>query len=151
VGRVIGSRPGDHLRVVAYGAIVLLPGASDYVVASNSMAPAIDSGSLVYVQDTGEYDPGDVITFTEGERIVTHRVVAASDSGYVTKGDANDGRDAWRVRESQIHGEVVVAVPLYGRLVSFVGTPVGYVTVVVVPVVALIALELRHLRAAFRS
>ena len=129
--------------VSGYVAASLLPGAAGFVVGSGSMEPAIDSGSLVYVQETNDYEPGDVVTFRVDDRIVTHRVVDETSRGYVTRGDANDAPDDWRVGDDQIVGEVVLAVPLYGSLLAFVGTPVGYALVVALPAAALIALEVR--------
>lgn len=117
------------LPVMAYVAAWLLPGFAGYIVASNSMEPAIASGSLVYVVDTGDYEPGDAITFHRDGTVVTHRVVDETPRGYVTKGDANEAADSWRVSNGQVVGEVFLAVPLYGTLLGFAGTSTGYAVV----------------------
>lgn len=135
------------LPVVAHVAVSFLPGFAGFVVGSGSMEPAVDGGSLVYVQDTGEYEPGDVITFRVGEQVVTHRVVDETPRGYVTKGDANDAPDEWRVTDEQVVGELVFAVPLYGTLLNLVSTPLGYAVAVFLPASFLLALEVRELLA----
>lgn len=131
--------------VVAHLGAVALPGIGSYAVTTGSMEPAVESGALVFVRSSGDYEPGDVVTFTRAGETVTHRVVRETDQGFVTKGDANVGVDDWRVRDDQVVGEVVVTVPLYGRLLAIVGTTTGYVALVLVPVTVLSILELRSL------
>ncbi|MFC7139395.1 signal peptidase I [Halosimplex aquaticum] len=131
--------------VLGHVAMSLAPGTASYVVSSDSMAPTFASGSLVYVGATGDYGAGDVITFRHGDRTVTHRVVEETDRGYVTRGDANDRLDDWRVEESQVVGEVLLSVPVYGALLAFAGTPLGYLLGVVLPASVLILVEVRAL------
>lgn len=132
------------LPVVVYLVVGLVPGFAGFIVSGGSMEPTIDRGSLVYIQETSAYQPGDVITFTRGDRIITHRIVNRTADGYITRGDGNRRLDAWRVAEHQIQGEVVLVVPLYGYLLSFVQTPIGYAIVIFVPGTVLIGLEIRQ-------
>lgn len=129
--------------VVLHAVFAVVPGMESYVVASQSMAPAITAGSLVYVADTGTYEVGDVVTFRRGGHTVTHRVVEVKPDGYVTKGDANDGPDAPITRD-QIVGEVVLSIPLYGYLFDVASTPAGYGVLIVVPALLLVGIELRQ-------
>lgn len=131
--------------VVAHVAATALPGVGSYAVTTGSMEPAIGSGALVFVHASGDYGVGDVVTFDQDGVTVTHRIVRATDQGYVTRGDANAGVDDWRVTDDEVVGKVVGSVPLYGRLLAFVGTTGGYAAVVLLPVVVLSALELRAL------
>lgn len=133
--------------VVGYVAFVVAPGTAAFTVASNSMSPAIPAGSVVYVHDTGEYDPGDVITYRRGGRAVTHRIVAETDGGYVTAGDANEAPDEWNVEEEEaIVGEVVFSLPVYGTVLSVVDSPLGYLLAVLLPTLVLLAVEARTLQ-----
>lgn len=132
--------------LVAHVAFALAPDAGSYVVVSGSMEPTLETGSLLYVVETGDYAVGDVVTFTRDGSVVTHRIVDETGEEFVTKGDANAERDPWRVAREEIRGEAVLSVPLYGRLLLAARTPVGYVTLVLLPGVALLALELRRLR-----
>jgi len=103
--------------VAVYVLANLLPGGGGFVVLSDSMAPSISSGAVVYVFDTGEYETGDVVTFRTDDRTVTHRIVETTAAGYRTKGDANDARDDGVVTERQIVGEVLFSVPVYGKFI----------------------------------
>lgn len=137
--------------LVVYGVAAALPGFAGFVVGSPSMEPAIESGSLVYVEATGDYERGDVVTFRRGDRTVTHRIVGETPEGYVTAGDANEAPDEWRVPEERVIGEVVLALPTYGRVVSLAGTPLGFALGVFLPATILLAAELRDLVGLLRA
>lgn len=137
--------------VVAHLAFGVLPGFGSYAVLSGSMQPTLEPNSIVYVHQTDDYRVGDVIAFARGGSVVTHRVVEVKPEGLVTKGDDNDAPDPWRVQRDDVRGEVVASVPLYGHLVRFASTTVGFVVTVVLPGVALLLRELVHLRRALRG
>lgn len=111
------------LPLVVHIGAALLPDAGSYIVLSGSMEPTITSGSLVYVVQTGDYQPGDVITYTHDSVTVTHRIVEEKNGGYVTKGDANDQRDADLVERNKVHGKALLWVPYYG---SFLQSALAY-------------------------
>lgn len=125
------------LHIVLWAA----PGFASFIVVSGSMEPTITRGSIVYVQEQDSYSPGDVITFYHGEEIITHRTVARVEDEYITRGDANEDADDWRISESQIIGEVLFFVPLYGFLLKMANTPIGYVITIFIPGLSLIGLE----------
>lgn len=103
-------------------------------VTSDSMEPTLEPGdAFVVVPEpiAGDVEEGDVVVFEsetiDGDEYTTHRVVGETDSGYVTKGDANPftdqdggeppvGRDRVAATALQIDGNVV-AIPLLGTLV----------------------------------
>ena len=101
--------------LVAQIAFVLLPGFGSFVVLSGSMEPVIQRGSLVYVHDSDDYTAGDIITFTVGEKTVTHRIAGETSEGFVTTGETQSV-DSWRIEHRQIHGEYLGSIPLYGYL-----------------------------------
>ena len=87
---------------------------------------------------------------------MTHRVVdiRTLDDGtrvFVTKGDANEDRDGGFVRPELVSGRVVVTFPFVGRVISFANTPVGFATLVVVPIGLLIASEVAGIVGAGRN
>lgn len=129
--------------IILHAILTVLPGTGSYFVASESMAPAISAGALIYVVDTGQYGVGDVVTFQRAGKSVTHRIVETKEETYVTKGDGNDGRDA-PITEDQIVGEVVVSIPLYGYLFTLASTPLGVGLLVVVPALMLLRSELQQ-------
>ena len=108
---------------------VLVPrvaGATPYTVLTGSMRPGLPPGTLVVVRPVPirQVAIGDVITYqlTSGEpEVVTHRVVGqgatlGGETVVFTQGDANQVRDTAAVREVQLKGRLLYAVPVLGRL-----------------------------------
>lgn len=103
-----------------------------YVIHTGSMSPNIPSGSAVLVHE-GHYHVGQVITFTEDNLTVTHRLVSISPSGFTTtKGDGNPTNDPWHVPKSQIIGGVVVAPRYVGYWIIYLRNPIGLGSVLLV-------------------
>lgn len=125
---------------------------ASYVVLTASMTPDIAPGDVVVVDavDAGSVEVGDVITFRprSGDGIpVTHRVVGIEttpdgERRFLTKGDANEEVDTSSVASTQVVGRVWFVIPVVGHVVQFVGTPAGFVALVVVPIGLLVATEL---------
>lgn len=132
--------------VAAHLLAAAVPGVDSFVVQGASMEPTIPSGALVYVAATGEYDVGDVVTYSQDGRTVTHRIVARTDGGYRTQGDANDAPDGYVVSEAAIHGEVISWVPVWGWVLATVAAN-RYLVLAVVGVL-LVALGASLLRTA---
>lgn len=138
-------------------AVPQLAGAShSFVVLSDSMSPQIHAGDVVFVDDVDAdtIEAGDVVTFTRvsDDDRVTHRVVAVRESGgerlFETKGDANEEPDAQLVPADHVVGRVAFHVPYLGHAVTAVGSDVGVVGFVVVP---MLLLALTELRTFYRS
>ncbi|MEF8826009.1 MAG: signal peptidase I [Halapricum sp.] len=118
-------------------------------VKSGSMEPAIPTGSVVFVTEVPAERVGedDVITYRDdGGNLVTHRVaekhVAGESLRFVTKGDANEDPDPEPVYRSDLVGVVTFNIPLIGYVVAFGNTQMGYLAMVLVPVMLLIFNEL---------
>lgn len=132
-------------------------GVRPYMVLSGSMEPELPTGSLAYIQDTGEtYEPGDVVAFTTQDLPVVHRIYACSDDGgFLTKGDANEYPDARTTYPSDILGECVLVVPNAGYLVSALQTRTLTLGSLSVPVPAALAagilITLSALETAFEA
>lgn len=139
---------------VVYAVPGFIGGEASYVVLSGSMEPAISTGDAIIVDNVEptSIEEGDVITYTrsEGETPTTHRVTEVLEqdgtSAFLTKGDANDQPDASPVSESQVQGKVVLTLPYIGYVVNFVNTPLGFVTLVVVPFLLLLGSEFSSFR-----
>lgn len=161
-GRPIGWRRIAHVvgllvLILLVGLFIVasipaLAGADEsYVVLSDSMSPSIEAGAVVFVNEvpTDTIGSGDVITYETGEnaRTTTHRVVEVIENDgttqFITKGDANEDPDPSPVPASAVVGTVAFHVPLMGYVVSFANTQLGLLTLVVVPALLLIVLELR--------
>ncbi|MFD6134015.1 signal peptidase I [Isoptericola sp. NPDC056618] len=124
--------------LVAGGALLLvvvvprLAGATPYGVATGSMRPAFDVGTLVVVRpvDVDEITTGQVVTYqlrSGDPTVVTHRVVGLGttvdgERTLLTRGDANEVADPEPVQAVQVRGALWYAVPQLGRLMGL-GTP----------------------------
>jgi signal peptidase len=121
-----------------------------YVVLSSSMAPALQAGDAILVDDVSpqRIERGDVVTFEPpaghgeyGSDLVTHRVVEVveRDDGryFRTKGDANAEPDRALVPAENVVGRVSFALPYLGHVVSFANSDAGILSLVVVPAVLL--------------
>jgi signal peptidase I len=78
----------------------------------------LNVGDVAFVVKS-EYEVGDVIVYkVEGYKLpVIHRIVALNEDGtFQTKGDNNIGQLSFelKVREEQIHGKVIFALPYMG-------------------------------------
>lgn len=113
-------------------------------VLSGSMEPVIHTGSIVAIKpggDTSRFKKGDIITFHADEnRLITHRIVEvvrneqANQVIYRTKGDSNDAPDIEPVLSANVVGRYTgFTIPYVGYILSFAGTKLGNVTLLIVP------------------
>lgn len=94
-------------------------GYKGYTVVSGSMEPAISTGDFIFVKTTPieEIEIDDVVTFLRDEEFVTHRAVEITDTGLMTKGDANNIADQGEVTHDSYIGELALIVPYFGYVV----------------------------------
>lgn len=127
------------------------------VVAGGSMEPTIPFGSLAVMRDA---DPrslavGDVIAYpspSNGNIMVTHRITGVSPEGeFITRGDANPRDDNWTVAPSTVQHEYLFAIPKVGSVVTWLGTPTGFLAIVLIPGVVVIAGEVRSIVGNIRA
>lgn len=102
--------------LVILAAWALVPAAFGWTpmaISSESMTPGISVGDIVVVDryDGQDLATGTVVTFREGDRLLTHRIHEVTDDGYVTKGDANPRPDSTLVEADAIVGTGRVLVP----------------------------------------
>ncbi len=86
------------------------------------MAPTITTNDLIIVKITKNVDVDDVITYTDGDILVTHRVISKTSQGFVTKGDANNEKDK-QIMSDQVVGKVIKIVPNMGVWFKVFTTP----------------------------
>lgn len=134
-------KPGSLLALLAVGLFVawflflrppaFLGGPTSYVrVSGVSMEPSLREGDLAVVRKQGSYSPGDVVAFRvpKGEpgdgAIVIHRIVGGSaEDGFIMQGDNKENPDLWRPTQDDIVGGMWFSVPLAGRLLAFLQSP----------------------------
>ena len=138
----VGLGVGIALAIVAPLAL----GQRPYTVLSGSMEPAIGTGDVVVVKRIAPLDAqvGKVVTFSDPkhpDRLITHRVRSAHRRGsqvdFVTKGDANNTVERWRVAKDGEISQVQYRVPEVGRLALFAHSGPGLVLLVLLPVLLL--------------
>ncbi len=100
-------------------------GYSTAIVVSGSMAEAIDVNDVVVIRKEAAYAPEDIVSYVQGDLLITHRIVAQEGDCFRTKGDANDTVDPSPVHPEQIVGKVVLILPKIGAVISLFHTPAG--------------------------
>jgi signal peptidase len=126
----------------------ILAGDTQYKpVYTGSMAPAIGVGSVVLIKpvNPNNLEVGDIICYSFSGTTVTHRIIEVTDEGFITKGDANEDPDQLTVGKENIIGKVVLNLPILGYVGSFARTSLGYILLVVTPVVTLIGFEIKNI------
>jgi signal peptidase I len=125
-------------------------GARPYTVLTGSMEPAISPGDVLVAE---RIEPlrarlGDVVMFRDPgdqQRTITHRVRrirrARDHVWFVTRGDANDHGERWRIAVDGQLGRVLYTVPAVGRAAVFVGR-IGPAALLALGVLLLVANEL---------
>lgn len=126
-----------------------------YAVASQSMTPVLNKGDLIVVKEFKDYQKGDVITFTSPKPVrkfdtVTHRIISIEKKArqifYITKGDANNTKDSWKINKINVHGKYFFKVFLVGTIVSFAKTPFGLVFLIIIPAAMIIYSEMLNIK-----
>ena len=100
-------------------------GFSSSVVLTGSMSPDIEPNDVVISRKQNSYTVGDIITFESEGSSVTHRIVAADEEGYHTKGDANNTADSQPIKKTAVTGKVICVIPKAGAVIGFIRTPLG--------------------------
>ena len=130
------------LGLIIGGLYVL--GIKPYIVLSGSMEPKVPTGSICFINTGVKYDnikEKDIIAFKVENVLVTHRVVAITEEGMVTKGDANEENDAVITTKENYVGKNIYSIPKVGYVVRAIQTTKGKIifgTVVVLLLVSAI-------------
>lgn len=114
-----------------------------FLVQSGSMEPSIMTGDIIIVKSSFQYLKNDVVTFEDyQQRRVTHRIVDIQNNNNITtKGDANRSSDSENITVKQIIGKVILVIPKLGYLVSFSKSLPGFLFLIVIPGIIIIASE----------
>lgn len=97
-------------------------GIKNYIIISESMKPELNIGDAVIVKEVNESEiqKGDIISYREGERVITHRVCNITNidgkTKYITKGDNNSIEDDTLIKIDMVEGKVIKTIPLIGYI-----------------------------------
>ena len=127
--------------IIAYF-VAFAMGMRPYITRSGSMEPAIQTGSVCFVDSKAQFEDvkeGDIVAFqvSTGDHI-THRAITVTDDAIETKGDANDVSDGFSTTRENFIGLTVFSIPYMGYVVSYLQQPVGKIMIGVV-ILAIIA------------
>ena len=125
-----------------------------FMVESGSMAPTIQTGSLIIVKPETEYKKDDIITFKKNLEIdikargatTTHRIVEVDNDSFTTKGDANETEDQKSIHKDLILGKLFLTIPYLGYPVSFAKTQTGFILLIVIPATLIIYSEVLNIK-----
>jgi len=112
-----------------------------FSVRSGSMTPTLPVGSLLIVHAKASYAPGDIVTFSDGGQVITHRIFAEVPGGFQTKGDANQNPDDSIRKADSIIGQVYYMIPWLGYPLTYSHTYIGYLLFILLPALVLMLRE----------
>lgn len=137
-------------------------GITPMVVQSGSMSGTaeghLEVGDLIFATrpDAETLNVGDVVSFMDGQIIVTHRIIEElpardGERQFITKGDANNTADP-AIGASSIIGIYRARIPHLGDFAMFVQKPLGMIVFIGIPVCAFIVYDIvRRQRRAGRE
>ncbi len=123
-------------RVIFKVEVVKVFGYSGLIILTGSMEPVYHPGDIIFIKEQKDYKVRDVITFHERGMVVTHRIIKKDGKTFTTQGDANNSADE-PIDISVIEGRVIGHVDKVGKVILFLQTPLGIMTLVI----TLVALE----------
>ena len=141
--------------IIAVALLSLATGLRLCTVQSGSMEPTIPTYSVCLVTTRVSYDDlsvGDIVVYTrasDGEQIV-HRVVDITDTGAITRGDANQFDDGISVTPDTLYAKYITHIPYLGHIYNLVRSPVG-ATIIAALVVALVILNIATAKRSDKS
>lgn len=98
--------------------VVLTSGLFTYqalTIGSGSMSPAIEKGDVIVLrsmknEEARKIKKGDVLVYNHDNKIIVHRVIKKSNNdetiSFKTKGDYNNAKDSWTVKQEDVIGIV---------------------------------------------
>ena len=118
-------------------------------IVSESMEPTFYKDDLAVVKscDIEELKTGDIITFKQEDRIISHRIVDITkekeEKNFITKGDNNEVEDIEPVDIQNIYGKVVLIIPKIGKIVNYIQNVRGFINVCILIVIICILINFR--------
>lgn len=88
-------------------------GYSIFEVQTGSMADTINAGDWIIVQLTQKVKLNDIVTYELDGEYITHRIIEVHSGTYITRGDANSGKDE-PIDQNQIVGKEVSILANFG-------------------------------------
>lgn len=113
-------------------------GYKSFVIVSGSMEPTIMTGDAILVKEVPqkEIKKNDIISFSQGETIVTHRVIEIIEENgikrYKTKGDNNNTEDRDKIAYEQIEGKYQFKINQFGMITQILKSKITLIVLIVI-------------------
>ena len=118
-------------------------------IVSESMEPTFYKDDLVVVKkcNAKELKKGDIITFKQEDRTISHRIVEITkekgEVKFITKGDNNDIQDKELVEVQDVYGKVLFSIKKIGKIVHYIQNARGFINIVMFIVIIYVLISLR--------
>ena len=118
-------------------------------IVSESMEPTSEKNDVVIVQkcEISQLQKGDIITFLQDERTVSHRIIGITQENgnikFQTKGDNNEIPDPDLIEFGQVYGKVLFRIKKIGKAVSYIQNIRGFINIAIFVVIVFILVSLR--------
>ena len=118
-------------------------------IVSESMEPIFYKDDLAIVQKSKleELKKGDVITFKQEDRIISHRIYdITKEKGkvkFITKGDNNEVQDVKLVEFQDVYGKVLFTIPKLGKVVHYVQNSRGFINILIFVIILYVLISLK--------
>ncbi len=116
----------SFITIVLFIIVILTSGMFTYqavTIGSSSMSPKIEKGDIVILKKTKTSEiktikKGDILVYNHDNKIIVHRVVdilmIEGKINFITKGDNNNTKDSWIIKEEDIIGTVKLRIKYLG-------------------------------------
>ncbi len=111
-------------------------GYKSFVIVSGSMEPTIMTGDAILVKEVPqkEIQKNDIISFSQGETIVTHRVIEIIEENgmktYKTQGDNNNTEDRDKITYEQIEGKYQLKINQFGTITEILKSKITLIVLI---------------------
>lgn len=118
-------------------------------IVSESMEPTLEINDIVVVQrcEPENLQKGDIITFQQEERTISHRIIDITEergmTKFKTKGDNNEIADPDPVESTQVYGKVIFSVNKIGKAISYIQNARGFINIAIFAVIVFVLVSLR--------
>ena len=118
-------------------------------IVSESMEPTLQKNDVVIVQkcEPTQLQKGNIITFKQDERIISHRIIDITEERgiikFKTKGDNNEIADPDQVEAGQVYGKVLYNIGGVGKIINYIQNVSGFINIAIFAVIVYILVSLR--------
>ena len=114
----------NHIQINIKGnTYTTMLGYSAFEVSTGSMSGTLEIADAILVKliDQNEtVNEDEIVVYSQGTALVTHRIVEVNGNQIVTKGDANSSKDPMPVKYENCIGIIKFHIPYLGHLILFV-------------------------------